>query len=63
VKTLAVLEPELVLTFHGRPVQGPKMRDSLKRLAREFRAIAVPKHGKYLAEPRRAADGSAYERL
>jgi glyoxylase-like metal-dependent hydrolase (beta-lactamase superfamily II) len=63
VKTLAVLEPELVLTFHGRPVQGPKMRDSLQRLAREFRAIAVPKHGKYLAEPRRAADGSAYERL
>ena len=62
VKALAALDPELVLTFHGRPLRGPEMRDRLHRLAREFRSIAVPKQGKYLAEPRRAADGSAYER-
>lgn len=63
VKALAALDPELVLTFHGRPLRGPEMRDRLRRLAREFRSIGVPRQGKYLAEPRRAADGSAYERL
>jgi hypothetical protein len=38
------------------------MRQALHRLASEFREIAVPRQGKYLAEPRRAADGSAYEK-
>lgn len=63
VKALAALEPELVLTFHGRPLRGPEMRDSLHRLAREFRIVALPEQGKYLSEPRRAADGNAYERI
>ena len=61
VRTLAALDPELALTFHGQPLRGPEMRESLQRLARDFRDIAVPMQGKYLKEPRRAADGSAYE--
>ena len=61
VKTLAALDPDLALTFHGQPLHGPEMRDGLQRLARDFRDIAVPKQGKYLREPRRAEDGSAYE--
>jgi hypothetical protein len=33
-------------------MQGPEMRDALHRLARDFGAVAVPKHGRYAAEPR-----------
>jgi hypothetical protein len=38
-------------------MQGPEMRDALHRLARDFDAVAVPKHGRYAAEPARAEDG------
>ncbi len=62
VRRLAALDPDLVVTFHGKPLQGAEMRDALHRLAREFRDLAVPKQGRYVAEPRRAEDGSAYER-
>ncbi len=62
VQRLAALEPDLVVTFHGKPLQGPQMRAALHRLAQEFRQVAVPEQGRYLAQPRRAEDGSAYER-
>ncbi|MRX49612.1 MBL fold metallo-hydrolase [Paracoccus sp. S-4012] len=62
VKRLAALEPELALSFHGRPMQGPAMRAALHRLAAEFREVAVPKQGRYVDEPRGAGDGSAYEK-
>lgn len=62
VKTLAALEPELAVAGHGRPLRGPALRESLGRLAQEFRSLAVPERGRYVAAPRRAADGSAYER-
>jgi glyoxylase-like metal-dependent hydrolase (beta-lactamase superfamily II) len=47
VRTLAALEPELVITGHGRPMRGPHMRTALHQLAREFDDIAVPKRGRY----------------
>lgn len=62
VRRLAALEPELAVTFHGQPMRGPEMRAALHQLAREFREVAVPPKGKYVADPRHAADGSAYER-
>ncbi|MDO5369096.1 MBL fold metallo-hydrolase [Paracoccus sp. (in: a-proteobacteria)] len=62
VKKLAALEPELAVTFHGQPMRGPEMRTALHRLAREFRAVAVPEKGEYVARSRRAGDGSAYEK-
>lgn len=61
VRRLAALEPELVVTFHGRPLHGPGMRAALHRLAEGFREVAVPRQGRYVEAPRRAADGSAYE--
>jgi glyoxylase-like metal-dependent hydrolase (beta-lactamase superfamily II) len=61
VRTLAALDPELVVTFHGKPLHGPEMRSALHRLADGFRELAVPKRGRYVEQPRRAADGSAYE--
>ena len=60
--TLAALEPEIALSFHGRPMQGAGMRAALHRLATGFRDIAVPREGRYLDDPRRAEDGSAYEK-
>jgi len=60
VRTLAALEPERVITGHGRPLEGPEMRRALHALADTFDAVAVPKQGRYVEEPVRAADGSAY---
>lgn len=59
---LAELAPETMLTGHGQPLAGPELRAGLAALAQGFRKVAVPKHGVYVAEPRHAADGSAYER-
>ena len=54
VKQLAALQPELVLTGHGHPLRGLKMRAALDLLARDFVRIAVPAHGRYVHDPVRA---------
>jgi glyoxylase-like metal-dependent hydrolase (beta-lactamase superfamily II) len=60
VRTLAALEPELVVTGHGRAMHGAAMREALHMLARDFDRIAVPHQGRYRDAPARAEDGSAY---
>lgn len=60
VVRLAALEPETVVTGHGRAMQGAEMREALHRLAREFETVAVPQHGRYAEHPTRPDDGSAY---
>jgi glyoxylase-like metal-dependent hydrolase (beta-lactamase superfamily II) len=60
VRRLAELEPELVVTGHGRAMRGPAMRQALQRLAQEFERIAVPHGSHYADQPVRAADGSVY---
>ena len=62
VRRLAALEPELVVTGHGRAMRGPAMRAALHRLAAEFDHFALPKQGRYRDHPARAEDGSAYAR-
>ncbi|MDX7952938.1 MBL fold metallo-hydrolase [Lichenihabitans sp. Uapishka_5] len=44
VAALAALEPELVITGHGRPLHGPALREALHTLADRFDAVAVPRH-------------------
>lgn len=44
VRTLAALQPDLVITGHGRPAAGPQMRTALEQLATEFETIAPPQH-------------------
>lgn len=61
VERLAALDPALVMTGHGRPMEGDAMADALKRLARDFDAIAVPDTGRYVERPARVEDGSVYE--
>ena len=60
VRRLAALEPEIAVTGHGRAMRGQTMRAALHTLARDFDRIAVPEHGRYVADPARAADGTAY---
>lgn len=60
VAALAALEPEVVVTGHGRAMEGAGMREALHALARDFDRVAVPEHGRYVGAPARAEDGSAY---
>jgi glyoxylase-like metal-dependent hydrolase (beta-lactamase superfamily II) len=50
VEQLASLEPWRVATGHGLPLEGQDMLDSLKRLARDFDRLAVPRTGRYVRE-------------
>ena len=61
-ETLAALEPELLVTGHGRAMQGEAMRLALHRLAETFDQVAHPPHAKYADHPLSAEDGSAYVR-
>jgi glyoxylase-like metal-dependent hydrolase (beta-lactamase superfamily II) len=51
VRRLAALEPELVVTGHGRALHGPEMRRALHKLAEEFDSVAVPAQGRYVGQP------------
>lgn len=57
VRRLSALEPELVVTGHGRAMQGEAMREALRTLAADFDRIAVPEEGRYVGDPARP-DGS-----
>jgi glyoxylase-like metal-dependent hydrolase (beta-lactamase superfamily II) len=60
VRELASLEPELAVTGHGEPMRGPEMRAALHELAARFESVAIPAAGRYVKEPARVEDGSAY---
>ncbi|MCF0072817.1 MBL fold metallo-hydrolase [Dyadobacter sp. CY261] len=51
VETLASLQPEVVATGHGKPMQGQQMQQDLRRLASDFDRKAVPARGRYVREP------------
>ena len=51
VRKLAALQPELVITGHGRALRGPQMREALDTLARDFEKVAVPAQGVYVDAP------------
>ena len=62
VRSLALLQPDLAVTGHGRAMQGAALRMALDSLAANFEQVAVPGNGHYVLHPARAADGSAYVR-
>lgn len=45
VRKLAKLDPELVVTGHGKAVRGANMRAALHELADKFDTLALPKNG------------------
>jgi glyoxylase-like metal-dependent hydrolase (beta-lactamase superfamily II) len=51
VARVAELEPELLVTGHGPPLQGPGVARQLHRLARDFERVAVPARGRYVGRP------------
>lgn len=57
VRRLAALDPELVITGHGRAMQGSEMREALNVLARDFDSVAVPRQGRYVGDSARADEG------
>jgi glyoxylase-like metal-dependent hydrolase (beta-lactamase superfamily II) len=60
VQRLAALEPELVVTGHGRAMRGPDMRSALRDLAQDFRRVALPEHGRYVKDRATVEGGTAY---
>src|SRR5690606_1880682 len=60
VERLARLEPEMVITGHGRPMRGPQLRDALHELAGRLDEVAVPARGRYVTDPANIEGGSAY---
>ena len=51
VENLMNLEPEIVATGHGKPMQGPAMRTALHDLYNNFYEKAVPANGRYANDP------------
>lgn len=51
VHTLADLNPEVLASGHGQPMQGEKMRAHLQELARNFEQQAMPNSGRYVDDP------------
>jgi glyoxylase-like metal-dependent hydrolase (beta-lactamase superfamily II) len=51
VQRLADLRPWRVITGHGFPLEGEEMQEGLRRLARDFDRIAVPRRGRYVRQP------------
>lgn len=43
-------------------MRRPEIRTALNELAHQFKRVAVPGRGKYVTNPARAEDGSAYDR-
>ncbi|HVE80416.1 MAG TPA: MBL fold metallo-hydrolase [Gemmatimonadaceae bacterium] len=48
VRELAGLEPEILVSGHGRPLRGEEMRWALHALVEDFWRVAVPSHGRYV---------------
>lgn len=56
VEELARLEPSIVATGHGLPMQGPFMLQALQHLADNFSAEALPAKGRYVTEAARFSE-------
>ena len=50
-ETLAALQPKVVATGHGKPMEGQQMQQELMRLAAGFDRKAIPAHGRYVPGP------------
>lgn len=51
VHELAALRPVVLATGHGKPMAGAFVADALVVLARDFKEVAVPRHGRYVGRP------------
>jgi glyoxylase-like metal-dependent hydrolase (beta-lactamase superfamily II) len=51
VRALAALEPTLLVTGHGVPMEGAKLHRALMMLADRFEELEVPSRGRYVVSP------------
>jgi glyoxylase-like metal-dependent hydrolase (beta-lactamase superfamily II) len=56
VRALAALNPAVLVTGHGIPMDGPHLQNALLRLADRFEADEMPARGRYLGSPALADD-------
>lgn len=54
VRTVADLEPSLLVAGHGVPLAGPDLPRSLRHLADRFEREEIPRRGRYVRQPARA---------
>jgi len=50
VVKLQQLDPQYVISGHGRPVEGAELKEGLDRLVAEWDELALPDHGKFVNE-------------
>jgi glyoxylase-like metal-dependent hydrolase (beta-lactamase superfamily II) len=50
VVKLQQLDPQYVISGHGRPVEGAELKEGLDRLVAEWDEVALPDHGKFVDE-------------
>lgn len=48
VRKLEALNPQTVITGHGKAMSGVELQRGLRKLVEEFATIAIPDHGKFL---------------
>ncbi|MFD1038281.1 MBL fold metallo-hydrolase [Virgibacillus byunsanensis] len=48
VKTLAELQPKMVVSGHGPSMNGEKLTNGLTKLVQDFDQLAIPDYGKYV---------------
>ncbi len=51
IKHLAELNPNIVITGHGKPISGMELEDQLNELSRDFATDFVPSQGRYVEHP------------
>lgn len=51
VQRIADLQPNIIASGHGVPMHGADVIHGLANLVRDFDALAVPHHGRYVAQP------------
>lgn len=51
VRRLAALQPEIAATGHGHTMRGARLLNELRALAANFDQLAMPRRGRYVAEP------------
>ena len=51
VKELAALEPNVIVSGHGKAMYGDEARKALHKLARDFWKLGMPENGRYVKEP------------
>lgn len=51
IKRLVELDPSIVITGHGKPMNGMELARQLGRLSRDFETDSIPEQGRYVEHP------------